>query len=242
MAKSNWFTAQTQSLYIARPDAHLKDLIYKHPDRSIPRGAKLTVRASECALFFREGKCVGRIEPGTVALDTANIPFLGHLVVDRLTDANHFLCELFFVSTNEIILRVPDFDRLTTDGREPGYDLLKPRPEALLRGGASDLGSGNPKYVLLGQYRDSNSALVVSVGGSVSYTLKVQNPERLIVGLAGQSSYAGHEVEQVLAGRLLNRLRQLVGRRVRVSPVLDVVSNVDAEEISNELREACRVE
>ena len=205
----SWFSDQTKSLYIARPDQYLNDLIYKHPDVSIPRGAKLTVRASECALFFREGRCIGRIDPGSVPLDTANIPFLGHLVVDKLTAGNHFLCELFFVSTNETTLRVPE-----------------PAPN----------GGPQEATVPVGQYRDLNSAKVVQIRASLSYTVKVQDPVRLVIGLGGQSAYASHEVEQVLAGRLLSQLRQAVGRQVLSRPVLDVVSNVDAEIMSNELR------
>lgn len=218
--RKNWFTNQTKSMYIARPDSCLNDLIYKYEDKSVPRGAKLTVRASECALFFREGRCIGRIDPGTVALDTANIPFLGHLIVDPLTGGNHFLSELFFVSTKETILRLPQDrgNRASASAHEAGSSLA------------------------LGQYRDISSDNVVNIRGSVSYTIRVQDPVQLVVGLAGQSENASCEVEHVLAGRLLSLLRQVVGLRVRNSPVLDVVSNVDAEAMSDQLREACRAE
>jgi len=103
----NWFTKETKSLYIARPEEAADRLVYLHPDKSIPRGTKLTVRSDECVLFFREGRYIGRIDAGTVQLDSANIPFLGHLVVDRFTDANHFICELFFVSLSETIYSIP---------------------------------------------------------------------------------------------------------------------------------------
>lgn len=92
---------ETRSFYIARPPEYAERLIYLHPDRSVPRGAKLTVRSDECALFFREGKLIGKIDTGTYLLDTANLPFLGHLIVDEFTNANHFICELFFVTTRE---------------------------------------------------------------------------------------------------------------------------------------------
>jgi len=103
----NWFTRETQSFYIARPETAAGDLIYLHPDKSIPRGSKITVRTDECALFFREGRYIGRLDAGTAQLDTADIPFLGSLVVDRLTGANHFISELFFVSLSETMLRLP---------------------------------------------------------------------------------------------------------------------------------------
>ncbi|MEI6720321.1 MAG: SPFH domain-containing protein [Betaproteobacteria bacterium] len=194
----NWLTSETKSLYIARPDHSAADLVYLHPDRSIPRGAKLTVRSSECALFFREGRFIGRLDAGTVQLDTANIPFLGHAIINPLTDGNHFICELFFVSLNETIIGIADTD--------------------------------------LGQYRDLNSANVVTVSGQFAYTVRVSDPLKLIVELAGQNAAAGSSIMDVLGGRLLNQLRRVVGGRMRARPALDVVSNVDAEAISEELR------
>jgi len=105
----NFFTKETKSLYIARPDESARELIYLHPDKSIPRGAKLTVRSNECALFFREGKFIGTVDPGTTTLiDTANIPFLGHGIVNSFTDGNHFLTEIFFVLLSESISSIYD--------------------------------------------------------------------------------------------------------------------------------------
>ena len=92
---------ETRSFFIARPPECADRLIFLHPDRSIPRGAKITVRSDECALFFREGKLIGKIDAGTYLLDTANLPFLGHLIIDEFSNANHFICELFFVTTRE---------------------------------------------------------------------------------------------------------------------------------------------
>ena len=92
---------ETQSFFIARPPERADRLIFLHPDRSIPRGAKITIRSDECALFFREGKIIGKLDTGTQLLDTANIPFLGHLIIDEFSNANHFICELFFVTTRE---------------------------------------------------------------------------------------------------------------------------------------------
>ena len=101
----NWIKKETQAQYIARPDHASNDLIWPHPDRSIPRGAKITVRSDEVALFYREGKFVGQILAGTVLLDTANVPFLGSLI-DQFTDGNQFITELFFCKTSETQLRL----------------------------------------------------------------------------------------------------------------------------------------
>jgi membrane protease subunit (stomatin/prohibitin family) len=193
-----WLTKETKSAYIARPAESVHSLVYLHPDKSIPRGAKLTVRSDECALFFRDGKYVGRIDAGSVLLDTANIPFLGHLLIDQFTDANHFICEVFFVSLNEIIFRI-----------DP---------------------------VSLGQYKDMNSANVVSITGGVSYTVKALDPARLVIDLGGQNSDSSAKVEQILNGRMINQMRKAVGMRTQASPVLEVVSNVESEAVSQEIQ------
>lgn len=106
----NWLKRETKSQYIARPPEVANLLVYYHPDRSIPRGAKLTVRSDECALFFREGNYIGRVDAGTTLLDTANIPFLGHLLIDGFTGANHFICEIFFVTLREVVEEVAKFE------------------------------------------------------------------------------------------------------------------------------------
>lgn len=193
-----WLTKETKSSYIARPESAAGELIFLHPDKSIPRGAKLTVRGDECVLFFREGQYIGRINPGTTLLDTANIPFLGHLLIDRLTDANHFICELFFVSLNETVFQVP--------------------------------------WSSLGQFKDKNSANVVTVHGGLSYTVKVSDPARLVMELGGQSGNSGAMVQGIFNGRILNQFRRAVGARAQLNAILDVVSNVDAEAISAEVR------
>jgi membrane protease subunit (stomatin/prohibitin family) len=192
------FTKETQTFYIARPPAAARDIIYVHPDRSIPRGAKLTVRSDECVLFFRDGRYVGSVNPGTsTALDSANIPFLGHMVIDRLTGANHFLTEVFMVLVTEAVITVGP--------------------------------------VTLGQYRDLNSRNVVQVEGAIEYAIRVREPLKLITTLGGQSEQCQTAVLQLLDGRLLNALRQLVGRRALDWPILRLVSNAHAEDLGREL-------
>lgn len=200
-----WFTKETKSMYIARPAQQADDLIFLHPDKSIPRGAKLTVRSDECALFFREGKYIGKINPGTtVQIDTANIPFLGHLLIDKFTDANHFICELFFVRLSE-----KRFDAPQTE---------------------------------LGQYKDLNSANVVAMRGSLSYTVKVTDPARLVIELGGQHASSEFNIQTAFNGRMFNQLRAAVGQRAQRMPMLDIVSNVDAETLSEDVKRLGRAE
>lgn len=91
-------------LFIARPDEASLLLVWRYPDRNIPFGAKLTVRQDEQVLFFKEGKLIGILGPGTYSLSTSVIPFLDQLIVSPLTGGNHYLTELFFVRQTEVSL------------------------------------------------------------------------------------------------------------------------------------------
>ena len=77
----------TQELFIARPDEAKGQLVYKHPDPTIPMKAQLTVGQDECALFYKNGTFVGRVDKGTHTLETSNIPFLSNLI-DSFTGGN----------------------------------------------------------------------------------------------------------------------------------------------------------
>ena len=90
----------SKAQYIARPESAATLLIHRHHDTTIPRGAKLTVRSDEVAVFFREGRAVGLLKAGAYQLDTQNIPFLGGLV-NMATGGNHYIAEVFFVRTAE---------------------------------------------------------------------------------------------------------------------------------------------
>lgn len=85
-----------QEIAIARPDTAKSQIVYKHPDPTIPMMAQLTVYADEVAVFFRDGQVVGIMEAGKHTLDSKNIPFLSNLV-DSFTGGNLFRAEVFFV-------------------------------------------------------------------------------------------------------------------------------------------------
>ena len=88
-------------LFIARPPEATEAIVYRVPDQSVPNGAKLTVRADEMVLFFKEGVLAGQLGPGTYLLETSHLPFLGDLLVSPLTGDNHFITEIFFVRCTE---------------------------------------------------------------------------------------------------------------------------------------------
>lgn len=94
-----------QEMLVQRPDAQ-KDLIaFKHPDKTIPMHAQLTVDADEAAVFFRDGAYIGTLRTAGAGqrhtLSTQNIPFLGQ-IIDKVTGGNVFLTDLYFVTTRPI--------------------------------------------------------------------------------------------------------------------------------------------
>ena len=90
-----------QELFIARPDEARGLLVYKHADQTIPNKAQITVTRDECALFYKDGLFIGRLDAGVHKLETQNIPFLDQLV-DKLTGGNLYRAELWFITLREV--------------------------------------------------------------------------------------------------------------------------------------------
>jgi len=88
-------------MMVARPDQAKNFIIYKHPDKTIPMKAQLTVDSDEVGLFFRDGKPVGLVPPGRHTLETSNIPFLSNFI-DSFTGGNVLMAEVFFVTMREM--------------------------------------------------------------------------------------------------------------------------------------------
>jgi membrane protease subunit (stomatin/prohibitin family) len=105
-----------QEMLVQRPDAQKQLIVFKHPDRTIPNMAQLTVDADECAVFFRDGSHVGVLRTAGAGqrhtLSAQNIPFLGQFI-DKFTGGNVFVTDLYFVTMR------PIFD--TRFGGELGY-------------------------------------------------------------------------------------------------------------------------
>jgi len=100
MGVMDWFKRGVQEMMIARPDGTKAEIVWKHPDSTIPMKSQLTVDSDERAVFFRNGKVVESLGPGRHTLDSSNIPFLSELV-DKVTGGNVFLTEIYFVNTRE---------------------------------------------------------------------------------------------------------------------------------------------
>ena len=100
MGVMDWFKRGVQEMMVARPDGTKPQIVWKHPDSTIPMKSQLTVEADERAVFFRDGKVVEVMDPGRYTLDSSNLPFLSNLV-DSVTGGNVFITEVFFVNTRE---------------------------------------------------------------------------------------------------------------------------------------------
>src|SRR5262245_19095476 len=87
---------EAERLFVARPDEARGLVVWRWPDRNLRRGTQLTVAPDEVAVFVREGRVAGTLQPGTHELDGSSIPWLG-LVVDAVTGGNLYLAEVYFV-------------------------------------------------------------------------------------------------------------------------------------------------
>ena len=100
MGLIDWFKRGVGEMLIARPDDAKAQVVWKHPDPTVPMGSQLTVEADEVAVFFRDGQVMATLQPGRHTLDSSNLPFLSDLV-DSVTGGNVFIAEVFFVGTRE---------------------------------------------------------------------------------------------------------------------------------------------
>jgi len=100
MSVFGFFKRGVGEMMVARPDGSKAQVVWKHPDPTIPMKSQLTVEADEKAVFFRDGKVVSIMDPGRHTLDSSNLPFLSNLV-DSFTGGNVFITEVFFVNTRE---------------------------------------------------------------------------------------------------------------------------------------------
>jgi len=88
-------------MMVARPDWAKANLVYKHPEKTLPVRSQLTVMEDEEALVFRDGRIVDALGPGRHTLEAGNIRFLSELV-DRFTGGDVYRAEVFFVNTREM--------------------------------------------------------------------------------------------------------------------------------------------
>jgi membrane protease subunit (stomatin/prohibitin family) len=86
--------------FIAVPDDHKNQIVYKWPDHNIRKYTRAIVNADELALFVNTGQVVATMGPGRHQIDADEIPGLG-VLIDFATGGNAYKAELYFVGTRE---------------------------------------------------------------------------------------------------------------------------------------------
>jgi membrane protease subunit (stomatin/prohibitin family) len=194
-----------KELAIARPDAAKDQVVFQHPDPTIPNKAQLTVDADEVAVFFRDGKFVGQFGPGRHTLDADSIRFLGQLV-DKFTDGNVYVAEVYFVTTRE----------------------------------RTDVKFGGP----IGKIRDAQSGLLAALMVHGTFSVRVIDPVKLVVGVAGLKKQDGDGFltwfRQLTLKVLKDRIAELCVKQRW--PLTDVTSGAYTREIEADAIAACRAE
>jgi membrane protease subunit (stomatin/prohibitin family) len=165
-----------RELAIARPGEYKDHWVWKHPDKTVPNKAQLTVYADEVALFFRDGQFVGQFGAGRHTLDAGSIPFLGQLV-DKFTDGNLFMAEVFFVNLREM----PSIKFGTSIGDVPDPQTGL-RVRLMVHGDFSAKVYDPPRFVtgLVGLRSVDNSAFIDWFKSQVQKTIKDHIAELIV--------------------------------------------------------------
>ena len=187
-----------RELAVARPDEAKGAVVWKHPDKTIPMKAQITVEPDEVVLFFRDGKFVGQLAAGRHTAETSNIPFLGQLI-DWGTGGNVWIAEAFYVTTREI--------------------------PSLKFGGK------------VGKLRDAQSGLPVEIMVNGTFSLRVIDPPKLVIGLVGLGKNTNDEFLFWFKELVLKTIRDDVAELCvkQKWPLLDVTSGAYTEEIEKEV-------
>jgi membrane protease subunit (stomatin/prohibitin family) len=86
--------------FIAVPDTHKGQIVYKWPDQNIRKFTRAIVEPDAVAVFMSQGQVMGVVPPGQHTLDARELPFLG-LFVDWASGGDAFKAEIYFVGTRE---------------------------------------------------------------------------------------------------------------------------------------------
>jgi len=90
-----------EPIVIEWKDASPQDIVWRFPNEVIPWGSTVIVKEWERAVFYRDGKVYGVLDPGRHVLDTQNVPFLKGLV-EGLYGENIFKAIVIFVNVNRL--------------------------------------------------------------------------------------------------------------------------------------------
>lgn len=120
-------------------------IVYKYPmdGRQIQYGSKLTVRASQVAVFLNKGKIADIFGPGMYTLQTSNLPIFTQLMSWGYGFKSPFYADVFFINTkqftnqkwgtsNPITMRDKDFGTIRLRGYG-NFSFKVENPEVFLK-------------------------------------------------------------------------------------------------------------
>jgi membrane protease subunit (stomatin/prohibitin family) len=158
--------------FIAVPDAHKGQIVFKWPDQNIRKFTRAIVEPDAVAVFMSQGQVMGVVPPGQHTLDARELPFLG-LFVDWASGGDAFKAELYFVGTREY-------------------------PNNRFGGRLDDV-------------QDPQTGLVVTLRAFGEYSIKVNDPTKLILNLTGTVDVSNNDaVTGWVAEQLLKVTRTAV--------------------------------
>ncbi len=89
--------------FLDETGTHIIHRIPEHGSGEIRLGSQCTVRESQVAVFFRDGKALDVLGPGRHTLTTANIPLLVNLIKLPFGSKSPFRAEVVFVNMREFV-------------------------------------------------------------------------------------------------------------------------------------------
>lgn len=122
-----------------------KDMLHRIPEQGsgeIKFGAQLTVRESQAAVLFYQGKAVAAFGPGRHTLQTANIPILTKLLSFPWGFASPLRAEVCFVNT-KVFANLKWGTRDPVAFRDASLGLIRLRAHGVVTCGSSSLCSSS---------------------------------------------------------------------------------------------------
>jgi membrane protease subunit (stomatin/prohibitin family) len=179
-------------------------VVWRFPryENEIKMGARLTVRASQAAVFVNEGQIADTYPPGMYTLQTQNMPLLSTLKGWKYGFDSPFKAEVYFVNTrqftdmkwgtqNPVIVRDPEFGmvRLRAFGT---YAMRVIDPAALLR----ELAGTDPQFRTEEVSEYLRQLIVGRLGGALA------NAHVPVLDMATQQDKIGAALAQALSAEL----------------------------------------
>ena len=94
----------------------------------------------------------------------------------------------------------------------------------------------------LGQFTDLLSTNLVNLDGGLDYTVVVQDPKKLILGIGGQNIDSSSFALDKLNGRVNNIIRTIVGQISKTNQITDITSGSQTESLSEAVHQRLKEE